>query len=132
MKRLTGIAVLFSIWTGILIISSCKKQKEAPAQTSGAWIESVDKADTIVFLPEKMFELKRGKEISNGFLLPKIYSGLYTYSIRQDSIRLNYSLSSNSRSTYYTFKIEGNNLRIGDFYQKNAGQNQVLIFERMK
>jgi hypothetical protein len=127
-----------TIKTFLLIVAapffliSCKKKSEAPGNLSGTWIETKNRADTLVFMHEKMLDLRRGKAVYNGNLLPKAWSGLYTYHLKQDSIGLRYTLSSNSNQPTYQFFIESNQIHIGDFYQKDPSQNTLLIFERLK
>lgn len=114
-------------------IFSCTKESTEPVQISGKWVESKERADTLVFGYDNLLELKRGKQLSNLALFSSLSgSGLYKYSFKQDSIRLNYLVSSSSVLKSYSFKMDESKLYIGDFYQKNPGKNVKLIFERVR
>ncbi|HUH32814.1 MAG TPA: hypothetical protein VLZ28_02615 [Daejeonella sp.] len=118
---------------GSFMLLSCKKDKPAtPLHILGTWIETKDRADTLVFMDESMLNLRRGKELYNGLLLPRAWSGFYTYQIKPDSIGLHWMLSSNSNAKRYKFTMQSNQIHIGDFYQKDPSQSSVLIFERLK
>ena len=114
------------------ILISCKKKPEVQGNISGTWIETKNRADTLVFMREKMLDLRRGKAVYNGYLQPKAWSGHYLYQLKPDSIKLSYMLSSNSNQPTYSFVMQSNQIHIGDFYQKDPGQNTLLIFERLK
>lgn len=107
----------------VLIISlfcaSCKKNNTDLATMDGVWIESSHKKDTLYFdSSNSMFALGRGKEMYAGRMLPKINSGPYIYEIKNDSISLQYSLSSFYQPKLYYFNVDPNkgNLTIGNFY----------------
>ena len=114
-----------------LMLLACKKGNNT-SPVSGKWIESKDRADTLIFDSESFLSILRGKELSSGHLLPKAWSGMYFYSIKSDSITVHYSLSSNSRQYTYVYSLQGNELTIGDFYKKNQTQGSVLKFTRLR
>ncbi|MGV3507852.1 MAG: hypothetical protein ACO1N7_01085 [Sphingobacteriaceae bacterium] len=130
MKSIIYKAIVLLITTP-LIVSSCKKDNP-PAEFTGSWVETTDRTDTIVFMDDKMMDLRLGYEIRNTFVLPKIGAGLYIYDIKSDGITLQYGLSSSFDQTIYSFKKDGDKLYIGDFYQKTGSKGQVLTFERLK
>lgn len=89
----------------------------------GTWVESVLKTDTIVFSPEydgqfPVFNLKRAKGNSEGYTLPGYCSGPYNYILGENSISVNWFLSSNSAYNRYYFEMmpEGKELKIGTFF----------------
>jgi hypothetical protein len=130
---MTIIKTALLMLAGSLVLISCKKNKQAtPGNISGTWIETRDRADTLVFMDENMLDLRRGKSVYNGHLLPRAWSGLYIYKIKPDSIGLNWMLSSNANSKRYKFLMQSNQIQIGDFYQKDLPESTVLIFERLK
>ena len=137
MKKLFVKTQLLLIAFMACIAFSCKKQKTAPVpapETTTSWVESSSRKDTIVFLSSelRMFELNRGKEMRNGYLLPKTWGGLYTYKFKKDSIEVHYTLSSLYVGKFYSYKIQNDKLYIGDFFQKEPTPGQVLTFEKLK
>lgn len=123
---------MFSMLPVLLFFWSCRKDITEPVQISGTWIEASARQDTLVFGYDNLLELKRGKQLMTTFLLPKANSGLYKYTLKADSIGLDYLLSNTTVSKHYYFKMEENKLSIGDFYQKYPGQSRLLAFERME
>jgi len=121
---------------GILILAclmsllACKKSERT--QISGNWVESGSRADTLVFMDDNMFSLKRGTELIDSHSIPKRGSGSYKYHLKPDSIGLKYLLSSNSNSRIYKFVMDGGKIQIGDFYHEAAGKQVVLVFERLR
>lgn len=138
MKKLVTKTQVLLLTSLIALVFSCKKQNPSPApippKANVSWIESSNRKDTLVFVggDTKLLSLNRGTEMRNGFLLPRIWGGLYTYSFKKDSIGLNYLLSSLYATQYYTYKIENDKLYIGDFFQKSTIPGQTLTFEKLK
>lgn len=126
-----------SLFIGLLffLLVGCEKNTIEKAPINGIWVETTQKMDTLVFdnqLP--LFELNRGIELRNGYLLPKLSSGLYSYEIGKDSISLNWILSSSSyRNNYYFFKLdtERDLIKIGNFFVDSLNKNVTLIFSRI-
>jgi len=126
-----------SLFIGLLffLLVGCEKNTIEKAPINGIWVETTQKMDTLVFdnqLP--LFELNRGIELRNGYLLPKLSSGLYSYEIGKDSISLNWILSSSSyRNNYYFFKLdtERDLIKIGNFFVDSLNKNETLIFSRI-
>ncbi|MEA5127089.1 MAG: hypothetical protein VB074_02800 [Proteiniphilum sp.] len=97
----------------VLLQFSCSKENDEIDSKSlkGVWVHTDTKTDTIdfstrMFVSGKTFELKRGKEIRNGYELPKTGSGFYTYEIKGDSIYLRDVISSSGGSLPFYFKID--------------------------
>ena len=132
--------LLFIVFV-ILISTACNN---APVDTSlavdtsslaGVWIEATHKADTLVFTNQPLgLILNWGYEVSNGYFLPKVHSGPYTYEIKNDSINLLWLGSDYNKGTEYYFKSDLNNksLKIGNFYDDSQGSNAVLTFIKIR
>lgn len=119
----------------ILIFASCSDDDSSTENLSnleGKWVETETRTDTLSFESlddlEIMF-LNRGKEIKDGNTSPKSGSGPYSYYLAQQIIALNWMLSSNSAFNDYYFEVEGNSLKIGNFYGSASGE--ILTFERL-
>lgn len=103
------------------------------ADLKGKWIDTETRLDTLVFEPietSEIFNLKRGKEILNGHLLPKSGSGPYYYNLDKDKISLRWMLSSNSNYEDYYIEIIENKMNIGNFYGSTSGD--TLAFEKLE
>ncbi|MES2652113.1 MAG: hypothetical protein V4663_10250 [Bacteroidota bacterium] len=122
----TKSSILFAL--SVVLISSCKKKSDAVALEPNTWIESSNRKDTIIFKNDLLI-LNRPKEVRNGYLLPQLGDGLYSYKELKDSIFLHYTASSYYGTTNYAFKIENNTLYIGDFYNKSG---KLLVFKKIK
>jgi len=114
----------------------CQESKIKKSPVNGTWIEEVSKTDTIVFHPEydgrnPIFYLYRGRNTDN---LPKIFSGPYRFMLSNDSISINWFLSSNIAYNTYYFKIskDGNELKIGNFFSYPYIDNVTLTFIRQQ
>ncbi len=92
------INLLLLMLCSLLFFTSCEDRTEIKTDDLlGMWINKTDATDTIVFInawSEPAFEVKRGKELSGDFEVPKIGSGPYWYKIKKDTIYVNYGLSS--------------------------------------
>ncbi len=107
----------------------------------GTWVETLSKTDTIVFSPEyeglyPVFSLNRGFRITEGHTLPEYFSGLYHYIPGENSISVNWFLSSNSAFNRYYFEMtpDRNEFRIGSFFSDPPAplQTDTLTFIRLK
>ena len=122
--------ILLSIYT------YCQENKLKKSPVNGTWIEEVSKTDTIVFHPEydgrnPTFYLYRGHNTDN---LPKTNSGPYSYILRNDSISINWFLSSNMAYNTYYFIIskDGKELKIGNFFNTASKDKNTLTFIRQQ
>jgi len=98
----------------------------------GKWVEAETRLDTLSFEALENFEvmnLNRGKEMKDGYLLPKSGSGPYRYNLLEEKISLNWMLSRDGAFNDYYFKIIENKLNIGNFYGSASGE--ILIFEKL-
>jgi hypothetical protein len=127
-----GLAAIF-----MLILLSCERDDNVDLMTSsdltGKWIEIKTKTDTLVFESWDTMEvmnLKRGKEMRNGYLLPKAGSGPYEYKLADEKISLYWMLSSNYSFKDYNFKQTGDKLTIDNFYGSSSGA--TLTFKKLK
>jgi hypothetical protein len=120
----------------LIFTMSCEKENFVPQRLQGTWIESVHKTDTIEFSSEsELFILNRGKEMMNGYMLPKPLSGLYSYKIEKNSISLMWGLSSSFGSTRYYFEFDEKNerIKIGNFFMDTPDRNhEILVFYKRK
>ena len=125
------IAILFFALLG------CTEENDPQSDTAlaGVWVDEVTESDTLEFLKfedgSSLMNLNRGKEFANGYNLPKVGSGLYTFSIEPNSISLNYTLSSDSRRLDYFFHQTGGKLEIGKFF-KSDNPASILVFRKVK
>lgn len=125
-----------SLFIGLLffLLVSCEKNTIEKAPIDGIWVETTQKMDTLVFDNQHpSFNLNRGSELRNGYLLPKYSSGLYLYEIKKDSISLRWLFSSSAYGHNYSFKIalENEQLKIGNFFVDSLNKNGILIFSRI-
>ncbi len=121
-----GIPFFFALC--VILSSSCKKDTVSLLERS-TWIESKDRADTIIFIGEGSLILNRPRAMQGGYLLPKIGAGPYLFKELKDSIGLMHSVSSLYKYFNYPFKIEDNTLYIGDFYNKTG---KLLVFKKIR
>ncbi|WP_111672339.1 hypothetical protein [Algoriphagus litoralis] len=106
-----------------------------PLTLEGIWVDQLTKTDTLEFLTlqdgSSLLNLKRGQQNQNGFAVPKIGSGLYTFSIKKDNITLQYSLSSYYNPTEYYFRQNALELKIGRFFD-SENSSDVLTFRKVR
>ena len=90
---------------GIAVFTmACQKNDEEIPGLEGNWIEASLRQDTIQFDPgSASFNLRRGKEFLNGFLLPKSGAGLYNYYVAGDNLYIRWTASSNSNFQTFSF-----------------------------
>ncbi len=124
----------------IFSISSfcCKKQKDIINELNlkGTWIETSQLSDTLLFKKNKSkgwFQLNRAREINGDYLLPLPNSGLYDYSINDDSISLFLSLSNyrQANNYYFSFNKDREELNIGNFFEDSLSTDKILIFKKI-
>ena len=120
----------------VLALLGCSKNDTdllSSSELKGKWVETETRMDTISFEllgGAEVMNLARGKEIRNGSLLPKYWSGPYNYNLINEKISLNWLLSSNSNYNDYYFKIIDKRLNIGNFYESSSGE--ILTFEKLE
>ncbi len=120
----------------IAVLTGCTDENLDTNQVSldGKWIDVNTKTDTLTFElfgDQESMILGRGKEMRDGFLLPKIDSGNYDYKLStEDKISLRWTLSSNSDFNDYYFKQSGDKLTIEKFFDTSSSGN-MLIFEKL-
>lgn len=109
--------------------------KPMPLSLEGKWVDQLTKTDTLEFLRledgSSLLNLSRGRETKNGHNLPKIGSGLYTFSLSKNNITLQYSLSSNWNPTDYYFSQNPLELKIGRFFE-SENSAEILIFRKIR
>lgn len=119
----------------VLFFLSCSEDKVSIASANdlkGTWIELDTRTDTLSFVSLDHMEvvhLLRGKEMKDGYLLPKPGSGPYVYKLAEGKISLLWMLSSDANFRDYDFNIMGNRLKIGNFYGSASGE--TLVFEKL-
>lgn len=116
----------------ISFITGCEKDDATYMSDimMGTWIRNDLHSDTLIFgstTNDNWFELRRGFAKIDGNNVPLLPTGLFDFKLKKDSIRIhNLASSSMAYETFY-FKIEGNNLDIGNFIERN---NTILHFSR--
>ncbi len=92
----------------VVFFISCEKHDNEIIGLKGTWIGTYDNNDTIIFKSSSTtgsFVLNRGYETRNGYVLPKLGSGPYSYKISNDSINVLWLLSSSGYGTNVYFKL---------------------------
>ena len=127
-----GLMIIFT-----LALFGCENDdnvnKATSADLKGKWIEMKTRTDTLTFLSWDTMEvmnLRRGKEMRDGHLLPKSGSGPYEYKLTPGRISLYWMLSSNYSFKDYSFEQVGDRLIIENFYGSPSGAR--LTFEKVK
>ena len=104
------------------------------ATLDGKWINVQAPTDTLIFdsaLGDNYFVLARGKEVRDGFLLPKPGAGIYEFKLKSNLISVYNTISSCYCFHDYYFQKKASMLVIGNFYDP-ASQNQHETFKRLK
>jgi hypothetical protein len=102
----------------------------------GTWIESERRLDTLIFHDddlEGLFTFNRPREMQDGQLLPLPGSGMFSYSIKNDSITMQLSLLSCWCPRQFPFRTlkNGNQIAIGNFYDDQLPVEKILFFDRL-
>ena len=85
------------------------------------------------FGTEPTFELRRGLEKRNGYLLPKYGAGIYCYEITGDTIALEDLLSSAGGYVNFYFKQNtSDSFEVGNFYNQIIRPDEKITFARIK
>lgn len=122
--------ILFS-----LIIFSCTIDKlDTPTKLEGKWVEISTTSDTLsfeLFGDKETLMLDRGRELRNGFLLPKPGSGPYEYQILKNKIDLRWYASSNGSFFSYYFDQTRDQIKIENFYDVEQ-KGKIETFKKLK
>jgi hypothetical protein len=117
-----------------LLFCACKGDSvNDPKVLSGRWIEGTGRGDTLIFNANTFFvEAKRGFEVKNNVLLPRIGSGLWEYKLLTNyKMEVRYSLSSNSATTTSHAELKGGNLYVANFYElETPNKYEIRVFNR--
>jgi hypothetical protein len=127
-------SLLFIIF---LILFSCEKHDVTVSGLKGTWVEVDTKTDTIIFnhnATSGSFILSKGHEIRNGYVLPKIGSGIFLYELNKDSIRITDGLSSIHREGNYYFKFNESlkTFNIQIFTTGFTTEKDILTFKKLE
>ena len=118
----------------LLIVLSCTNDSVTTmTDLEGKWVDINTKTDTLtfgLFGDKESMILGRGKEIRNGFLLPKYGSGSYDYELLTDTISLRWVASSNLNFKKYYFKQSGGKLTIEKFFDTTT-TGTMLTFKKI-
>jgi hypothetical protein len=135
MKNSIGFYLVFLIIG--LCFNSCQKQNDEIIGLKGTWIGTYDNNDTIVFSSSSAsgsFMLKRGYESRNGYVLPKLGSGPYSYEISNDSINVLCLLSSSGYGTnvYFKFNESEKRFQVGIFAAGFVTNLAIVEFHKIE
>ncbi len=121
--------------SAILVLASCQKDNGNISGLKGTWVEIDTKTDTIIFKTNDhsgTFTLNRGFEMTNGYYLPKIGSGPYSYDIFDGNIEIVNLLSSSAGSNnfHFSFNQDNESFQIGvfSFFVTNKA---ILTFKKI-
>jgi hypothetical protein len=127
-----------------IFLISCQKEKftfpdpgTLPKGLTGSWVEISTGTDTIVFnsdIDSGFFLLSRGFGMTNGYYLPVIGSGPYSYKITGNSIFVLDGLSSSMQGGTFYFSFDEPNLtiKIGKFTPYISARKSILTFRKIK
>lgn len=73
--------------------------------------------------------LNRGREFRNGYNLPKMGSGPYSFVLARNKISLHYSLSSTYTFSDYDFEYNPLQVKIGRFFE-SGNSSSILTFRK--
>jgi hypothetical protein len=117
---------VFLLFFIVLGFQACRPSEDvSPDTLTGIWIEASARQDTLRFnvdgtgvsLPNTLL-VNRGKEKNaSGYLLPKMGSGLYSYTIQGTRIYVHSLLSSSSQGADYAIERRGAELRMDNFFE---------------
>ena len=122
------------LFFGIAFLSCINSVLTAQSLPTGKWININSKTDTLFFTSingKKFLELRRGKELSHGVLLPKPFSGLYEYKLSPEEISLHWSFSDDSSFKNFYFNYSKEKIIIGNFYDALA-QGALQTFKTIE
>jgi hypothetical protein len=127
----------YGLLVTLAVLISCTSETfdEDQIELEGKWISVSTKTDTLTF--ERFGDgnwmiLGRGKQMNNGFLLPKSGSGPYDYELLGgDKISLRWTLSSNAAFNEFYFKQAGNKITIEKFFD-NPTSGTLITFKKIR
>lgn len=125
-----GLVIIF-----VLALISCTSDNVTTlTDLNGKWVDINTKTDTLtfgLFGDKESMILGRGKEMRDGFMLPKYGSGPYDYKLLTgDKISLRWTLSSSSNFNDYYFKQTGDKLTIEKFFDTTTS-GTMLTFKKI-
>jgi len=135
----SAVVIIFGVF-----FLSCQKEKFSfpdpdtlPKGLTGSWVETSAVSDTIVFssnISSGIFLLSRGFSKTNGYYLPTIGSGPYSYNISGDSISVLNGLSDSMEggTFYYKFDEPNRTINIGKFTKYISVKKSILTFKKIK
>ncbi len=120
----------------VMSFISCGNHEDEIPGLKGTWIGSYDNNDTIIFKSSSskgLFELNRGYETRNGYVLPKLGSGLYVYDISDETINVVSGVSSSGIGTNVYFKLNESEKRfqIGIFAEGFVTNLYIVEFQKI-
>jgi hypothetical protein len=118
-----GIIIIF-----VVAILSCNDQLDIVNSDDlrGEWVEVKTKTDTL------SFEILNGQEFMVLKRAVRPFTGPYEYKLLpNDKISINWTLASTVNVfTDYYFRLSGDKLSIGNFYESTSGT--ILTFQKVK
>lgn len=134
-KEHMKIIIPFLIFIGFLFLG-CEKDEVDINGLGGSWVEGSAHLDTLTFHEnnvEGLLTLDRPKEMRNGHHMPMGGAGMYFFTLKEDSILLQNSISSCYCPKSYAIKYQKNQdvLRIGNFYHEGFTEGGSMLFERL-
>jgi len=132
--KIRSLSFLIALST-ILILARCQKDGGIVSGLIGTWVEIDTKTDSIIFKTNDQsgtFMLNRGFEVSNGYYLPKIGSGPYSYLISDDKIKIVDLLSGSAGGNNFYFNINQDieSFQIGVFSLFDTNK-AILTFKKI-
>lgn len=120
---------------GVFLTACGKTESITPDSLTGVWVEKSTRQDTLIFnldrygksLPNSILVM-RGKVVNaSGSLVPKIGSGFWSYQLKLDSISVISTLSSSLRQSSYVFRRDGDQIVLGNFFERGFNQPATAI-----
>ena len=114
-----------------MAVAACRQPDLiTPDTLTGTWVEKSARQDTLIFNPTFQGQIRlntlavnRGKERNaGGYLTPKIGSGLYSYEIVENRIRVISMFSSSLRRSDYAVEQNGDALHLENFFELGFNQ----------
>lgn len=121
----------------LIVAFGCTDTSDGPLPPSleGKWVDQLTTTDTLEFIRledgSSLMDLRRGREVRNGYDLPKSGAGLYMYTLSNNSISLQYSFSSLWEPKEYYFQHNALQLKIGRFFESDNSAS-ILTFRKVK
>ncbi|RIV17995.1 hypothetical protein DYU11_30280 [Fibrisoma montanum] len=127
-----GLYLFLLFGTGFV---ACKASEEVnPDELSGTWVEASARKDTISFLstlgrePTRWLQVNRGKTTNpDGYIVPRLGSGIYDYYVSGRQMYVRSLLSSNSAYKAYPISRRNGELRLGNFFELGSQQPHTTV-----